>query len=65
MPKYPNIKVKLTGLDGNAFVLMGAVRSAMKKAKVPEADIKQFLDDATSGDYSHLLGVCADTVHVY
>lgn len=65
MPKYPDIKVKLTGLDGNAFVLMGAVRAAMKKAKVPEEDIKQFLDDATSGDYNHLLSVCADTVHVY
>lgn len=32
MLKYPNIKVKLVGLDGNAFFIIGRFVMAMKKA---------------------------------
>lgn len=51
--KYPNIKVKLVGNDGNAF--LGRVKDAMQKKKVPADEISAYMTEATSGDYNHLL----------
>ncbi len=62
--KFPHVKVKLTGQNGNAFMVMGLTVSAMKKAKVPKEDIQKYQDDAMSGDYDHLLGVTMMTVNV-
>ncbi len=62
--KYPNIKVKLTGTDGNAFAVMGAVSTALRKAGISQAEREQFMEEATSGDYSHLLRTCAKWVMV-
>lgn len=40
--KYPKIKVKLSGTDGNVFALAGLVTSAMKKHKVEQSIISEF-----------------------
>ena len=32
--KYPEVEVELVGQDGNAFVIMGAVSKALKRADV-------------------------------
>ena len=64
MPKYPNIKVKLTGRDGNAFVLLGAMKSALYRGKVPQTEINTFLKEAMSGDYDHLLATCTEWADV-
>jgi hypothetical protein len=63
MPKY-DIPVKLVGTDGNAFALMGKVSKALKANKVPQAEIDQFYNEATSGDYNHLLVTCMKWVDV-
>ena len=55
MPKYPNVKVDLVGEDGNAFAIMGRVSKAMGRAGCTPSQIKEYTDEATSGDYSHLL----------
>jgi hypothetical protein len=57
-PKFPQVKVKLSGTDGNAFFILGRVVAAAKKAKVPQDDIDAFEKDATSGDYDNLLATC-------
>jgi hypothetical protein len=62
--KYPEIKVPLVGTDGNAFTVLGIVRRALARHGVPAADIEAYLDDATSGDYDHLLQVTMRTVDV-
>ena len=62
--KYPKIKVKLLGEDGNAFAILGAVTSAMRKAKLEASEIKQFRVEATAGDYDHLLRTCMEWVDV-
>ena len=62
--KHPEIKVQLTGKNGNAFVLLGTVQSAMKKAKLPDSEIKEFISEATNGDYDHLLQTCMIWVEV-
>lgn len=53
-PKYPDITVKLTGEDGNAFAIIGAVSKALRRGGQPEA-AAEFQAEAMSGDYDHLL----------
>lgn len=62
--KYPNIKVRLVGTDGNAFAILGKVQRALKSANVPSEEVKQFISEATSGNYDHLLGTCMKWVDV-
>lgn len=51
------VKLKLVGLDGNAYSLMGAFqRAARQQGRTPE-EIKAVLDDCTSSNYDHLLSV--------
>jgi hypothetical protein len=63
-PKHPEITVKLVGGDGNAFSILGSVIRAMRAARLPDEEIKQFRDEAMSGDYSHLLQTCIKWVEV-
>lgn len=53
--KYPEIKVQLTGQDGNAFAIMGAVQNALRKAGVSQTELDKYYTESTSGDYDHLL----------
>ena len=48
-------KVKLVGTDGNAFSILARVRKVLRKAGHPEEYIDKFTEEATSGDYNHLL----------
>lgn len=63
MPKYPDVKVQLVGNDGNAFAILGRVRSALKRAGHAEA-VEEYTKEATSGDYDNLLAVTMDYVDV-
>jgi hypothetical protein len=63
-PKYPNITVKLVGNDGNAFAILGRVSGALRRAGVSEEERKQFMSEAMSGDYNHLLQTCMAWVTV-
>jgi hypothetical protein len=63
-PKHPDVTVELTGGDGNAFFIIAKVRQALQRAKVPAEEVKQFVDEATSGDYDHVLQTCMKWVEV-
>ena len=62
--KFPEVSVKLTGGDGNAFAILGAVEKAMRRANVPKAEIEAYMTEAMSGDYNKLLAVTMRTVNV-
>lgn len=62
--RYPKIKVKLVGTDGNAFSVMGNVRKALRKGGVPQEEIEAFSAEAMSGDYNNLLATCMRWVDV-
>lgn len=62
--KHPEVKVRLTGTDGNVFGVIGKVQREMKRAKVPSDEIKQFVSEATSGDYDNALQTCMKWVDV-
>ena len=53
--KYPQVKVKLVGEDGNAFSILGRVTRAMREAGLSEGQRNEFFKQATSGDYDKLL----------
>ena len=52
----------LVGVDGNAYAIMGYVRTAMKRAKMTKEDIDAYIKDATSSDYYHLLVVSCEMI---
>jgi hypothetical protein len=52
MPKYDIIAVPM---DGNAFSIMASVKVAMLSAGAPRTEVDEYLKDAMSGDYDHLL----------
>lgn len=58
MPKYPEITVRLTGEDGNAFNILGICLRAMRRAGLNQAERDAFQAEATSGNYNHLLATC-------
>jgi len=63
MPKY-DITVQLTGNDGNAYAIMGAVKYELKKAGATPEEISQYLNESMSGDYDNLLRVACQWVNV-
>ena len=56
--KYPNVKVKLVGEDGNAMSIIGRCRTAMRRAGLSRELQTEFSDEATSGDYNNVLATC-------
>ena len=62
MPKT-EVKVKLTGTDGNAFALIGKVTTALRKNGHKDL-VKEFQEKAMSGDYDNLLATCCEYVDI-
>ena len=54
-PRHPEIEVTLIGEEGNAFSILGRVQRALREGGVPDSEVREFLDEASSGDYDHLL----------
>ena len=55
-------KYTLIGVDGNAFSVMGYVRTAMKREHCTKEEIDAYTKDAMSSDYYHLLSVSHATL---
>lgn len=49
------VKLKLVGIDGNAYFLLGAFDNQAKKERWTEEEIDAVCEEAMSGDYNHLL----------
>jgi hypothetical protein len=54
-PKYPNVRVQLTGQDGNAYAIMGAVSTALRRHGVSAEEIAKYKEESMAGDYDNLL----------
>ena len=57
------VEYSLVGVDGNAFSIIVYVRSAMKKEGFSQKSIDEYVQDAQSKDYNHLLSVSIDQIH--
>jgi hypothetical protein len=62
MPKT-DLVVRLVGEHGNAFAILGKVKKALTRAGHKDL-AEQFLKEATSGDYDHLLRTAMEYVEV-
>lgn len=60
---YTDAVVQLTGKDGNAFLILGLVRRGILRSNHPDLADK-FMNEATDGDYDHLLQTCMRYVSV-
>ena len=54
-PRYPEVEVQLSEMDGNGFVIIGRTRTALRRHGVPNEEIEEFQSEAISGDYDRLL----------
>ena len=52
----------LVGVDGNAFAIMGYVLLAMKDEGFSKEERDEYLEDAKSSDYDHLLCVSVEYI---
>lgn len=53
------VKLKLVGIDGNAFSLMGAFTQRAKDEGWTKEEIQPVIDECMSGDYDNLLRTLA------
>ncbi len=49
------VVVRLSGRDGNAFVVMGTVRAAMREAGWTPDEVEEATDRMIAGNYDHLI----------
>ena len=57
--------VKLTGIDGNAFSIMGVVSRALRNAGLPKEHIDKYMEESMSGDYNNLLVVAHKYANIH
>lgn len=63
-PKHPDIVVQLSGIDGNAFSIMGAVSKALRRGGVSKDEIDAYMKESMSGDYDHVIQTAMAWVEV-
>jgi len=54
------VNLRLVGLDGNAFCLLGAFQRQARREGWSEEEIKAVIEEAKSGDYSHLIATLSN-----
>jgi len=64
MAKYEHVTVRLIDEEGNAFAVIGRVSKALRRGGISESIIEAFRNEATAGDYDHLLRVVTEWVCV-
>lgn len=50
--------LKLTGADGNAFMIIGLAQKAAQKAKWDATKTRAMVEEMMSGDYDNVLQTC-------
>lgn len=63
MPRYPDIHVRLH--SRNPFALVSAVRLALRKSEVDDAEIRRFSDQAMStSEPGRMVDVCSEWAEI-
>tara|TARA_R110000824_G_scaffold7698_1_gene34791 strand:+ start:677 stop:868 length:192 start_codon:yes stop_codon:yes gene_type:complete len=63
MPRF-DVEVQLSGRDGNAFSIIGAVDRALRGIATSD-ERKQFSTEAMSGDYANVIQTAARWVTIH
>jgi hypothetical protein len=62
--RHPEVTVELTGHHDDSVAVLERVMEALRQANVPVSEVRQYLDEATEGDYNHLLRTTLRWVNV-
>jgi len=62
-PIHPDITIQLTGKNGNAMVIIASVTRALRQNGYGD-QAKEFVQEARSGDYNHVLQTAMKWVNV-
>lgn len=62
--KYPDVRVRLVGQDGNAYAIIGAVQRALRDQVGPDAAAAYTAAAMKSASYDELLVFTMQTVEV-
>ena len=54
------VKMRLEGLDGNAFALMGEFERNGREQRIPQTQLNDVMEKMMDGDYNNLLRVLQD-----
>ena len=52
----------LVGVDGNAFAIMAYTKNAMRRTRFTKDEIDNYIADAMSSDYTHLVSVSCEMI---
>jgi hypothetical protein len=64
-PKYPDVRVQISGEDGNIYAIGGRVGKALGRAGVPRREINELYQSLSSAkSYDEALQVVMDWVEV-
>ena len=55
-------KYSLVGVDSNAYAVIGYVKRCMREVGMSQEEQITYIEDATTGDYHHLLYVSSEMV---
>lgn len=57
-------KYSLIGVNSNAYSVIAYVTKCMRKEGCSEKDINEYLKDASSSDYKHLMCISIDVLNL-
>lgn len=63
-PKFASIELDISGPDGNAYVIIGVVKTVLEQAGYSEIKIKKVIENMTSSNYEHLLEVASNYITI-
>lgn len=63
-PKYPDVRVQLTGEDGNAYSIIGRIAKALRREVSNDAATEFTTAAFDCGSYDELLVLAMETVDV-
>ena len=63
-PKYPRVKVKVTGPHSGFYVTVAAVQAEMRRAGIPAQELSNFYQAAAEDNDDNLLRTCLRWVDV-
>ena len=64
MPKYSHVVVRMFGQSRKAATIIVRVSRALRRGGVSESIVEAFQNEATAGDYGHLLQTVANWVTI-
>lgn len=62
MKTQKKVSMKLIGLDGNAFSILGEFNAQARRQGWSTEEINAVIKEATNGDYYHLMSTINDNV---